>query len=187
MAEAVHKNSLDEDTRRFLPDEVFESLEEARQTIDFLMLQYGSLEGPQVYPLITKKEGANIGYVQLVPLELEAADEEKSGDSDSKTGTADCRHSKKKKAWEIGYHIAKKYTGQGYATEAVKAFLPLMAEQLNLKEVYGICLSENLASKRVLQKCGFELIYEGAGFYKAQAREIFKGLWRNPQFKDKNE
>lgn len=159
MAEAVHKNSLDEDTRRFLPDEVFESLEEARQTIDFLMSQYGSFEGPQVYPLITKKEGANIGYVQLVPLELE---------------TADGEH----KAWEIGYHIAKKYTGQGYATEAVKAFLPFMAKHLNLKEVYGICLSENLASKRVLQKCGFELIYEGAGFYKGQAREIFKGLWQ---------
>lgn len=187
MAEAVHKNSLDEDTRRFLPDEVFESLEEARQTIDFLMSQYGSLEGPQVYPLITKEDGANIGYVQLVPLELEAAD----GDSDGKVGatdgkhlnnsrggTADCSQSKKKKTWEIGYHIAKKYTGQGYATEAVKAFLPFMAEQLNLKEVYGICLSENLASKRVLQKCGFELLYEGAGFYKAQAREIFKGLWQ---------
>ena len=27
MAESVYKNSLDEDTRRFLPDEVFESVE----------------------------------------------------------------------------------------------------------------------------------------------------------------
>ena len=29
MAEAVHLNSLDEDTRRFVPDEVFETVEEA--------------------------------------------------------------------------------------------------------------------------------------------------------------
>lgn len=195
MAAAVHKNSLDDDTRCFLPDEVFESSEETRQTIDFLMSQYGSFDGPQVYPLITKKEGGNIGYVQLVPLELEEAD----GDSDGKVGatdgkllnnsrggTADCSQSKKKKTWEIGYHIAKKYTGRGYATEAVKVFLPFMAKLLGLKEVYGICLAENLASKRVLQKCGFEFLYEGAGFYKGQSREIFKGLWRNPLSREKN-
>ncbi len=188
MAAAVQKNSLDEDTRRFLPDEVFESPEEARQTIDFLMSQYGNNDGPQVYPLITKEEGENIGYVQLVPLELEEAD----GDSDGKllnnstAGATDCSQSKKKKTWEIGYHIAKKYTGRGYTTEAVKVFLPFMAEQLGLKEVYGICLAENLASKRVLQKCGFEFLYEGAGFYKGQAREIFKGIWRNPISREKN-
>ena len=29
MAEVVHLNSLDEDTRRFVPDEVFETIEEA--------------------------------------------------------------------------------------------------------------------------------------------------------------
>ena len=29
MAEDVHKNSLDEDTRRFVPDEVFETVVEA--------------------------------------------------------------------------------------------------------------------------------------------------------------
>ncbi len=197
MAAAVHKNSLDDDTRRFLPDEVFESPEEARQTIDFLMSQYGSFNGPQVYPLITKEEGENIGYVQLVPLELE--EEKADGDSDGKVGatdgkllnnsrcgTTDCSHSKKRKTWEIGYHIAKKYTGRGFATEAVKVFLPFMAEQLELKEVYGICLAENLASKRVLQKCGFELLFEGAGFYKGQEREIFKGVWRNPLCKEEN-
>ena len=35
MAEDVHKNSLDEDTRRFVPDEVFETVEEAKETIEF--------------------------------------------------------------------------------------------------------------------------------------------------------
>ncbi len=29
MAEAVHRNSLDADNRRFVPDEVFETVEEA--------------------------------------------------------------------------------------------------------------------------------------------------------------
>ena len=44
MAQAVHQNSLDEDTRRFLPDEVFETVEDAAETINFLIsenwLQY---------------------------------------------------------------------------------------------------------------------------------------------------
>ncbi|MBQ2329690.1 MAG: hypothetical protein II387_02955, partial [Oscillospiraceae bacterium] len=50
MAQAVHMNSLDEDTRRFVPDEVFETVEEAAETIDFLSSQYGGTEGPLVYP-----------------------------------------------------------------------------------------------------------------------------------------
>ena len=37
MAQAVHENSLDEDNRRFVPDEGFETVEDAAETIDFLM------------------------------------------------------------------------------------------------------------------------------------------------------
>ena len=50
--------------------------------------------------------------------------------------------------WEIGYHVAKAYTGKGYATEAVKAFLPVISEQVGITEVYGIRLLENAASGR---------------------------------------
>ena len=34
MAQAVHENSLDEDNRRFVPDEVFETVEEAARLMD---------------------------------------------------------------------------------------------------------------------------------------------------------
>ena len=37
MAQAVHENSLDDDNRRFVPDEVFETVEDAAETIEFLM------------------------------------------------------------------------------------------------------------------------------------------------------
>ena len=60
MAQVVHENSLDDDTRRFLLDEVFETVDDARAAIDFLISQYGRFEGPQVYPLITKDENQNI-------------------------------------------------------------------------------------------------------------------------------
>ena len=41
MARDVHENSLDEDTRRFVPDEVFETEQEARNMIEELMKQIG--------------------------------------------------------------------------------------------------------------------------------------------------
>ena len=153
MAQTVYENSQDDDTRRFVPDEVYNSVEEAREAIEFLMSRYESTDGPFVYPVITNNEGKNIGYVQLCKLD---------------EGT-----------WEIGYHIPKNFTGKGYVTEAVKAFLPAMAKKLNIKEVYGICLAENLASVRVLEKCGFTQIYQGTGNYQGREVQIIKTIWKN--------
>jgi len=154
MAMDVHKNSLDDDTRRFVPDEVFETLEDAKETVEFLMSQYGSAEGPQVYAVVLKDGNKNIGYVQLVPI----------GEG----------------KWEIGYHIAKQYTCNGYATEAVTAFLPIMAEKSAIKEVYGIRLLENIASGCVLEKCGFENFFEGEGEgeYHDGIYKISKSVWK---------
>ena len=58
---------------------------------------------------------------------------------------------------KIGYHIAKVHTGNGYATEAVKAFLPVIAEKVGITEVYGIRLLENAASGRVLENVDLKL------------------------------
>lgn len=57
--------------------------------------------------------------------------------------------------WGLGYHIAKRCTGNGYATEAVSAFLPVIAKAANLTEIYGICLAENKASNAVMKNCYF--------------------------------
>lgn len=153
MAEAVHVNSLDADNRRFVPDEVFETLEEARETVDFLISRYDSADGPFVYPILLR-EGANIGYIQLVKVE---------------------------NGWEIGYHIAQPYTRRGYAAEAVRAFLPVIARQKDVRSVYGICLADNLASRRVLERCGFRFLYEGMGNYQGAEREILQTVWSADQ------
>ena len=152
MAQVVQENSVDDDNRRFVPDEVWETVEEAEETLEFLISQYGSFDGPLVYPIIVKDTKDNIGYVQLCPI------------NDGK--------------WEIGYHIAKKYTGNGYATEAVMAFLPVIAKQVGITEVYGICLSENKASIAVMKKCGFENMFSGIGLYQGTALEIVKNVWK---------
>lgn len=149
MAQDVHVNSLDEDNRKFVPDEVFETIEEASETIEFLMSQYETEDGPLVYPIITK-EGDNVGYVQLDPVD---------------------------DGWEIGYHVAKKFTGNGYATEAVRAFLPYIAEKKSLRVIWGICLKENTASVKVMVKCGFQNEFTGEGIYQGKKSEIVKNFW----------
>ena len=60
--------------------------------------------------------------------------------------------------WEIGYHIGAKYTKHGYATEAVSAFLPVIMERIGVTKMAGICLADNIASQKVMEKCGFILI-----------------------------
>lgn len=150
MAMDVLRNSQDEDTRRFVPDEVYNTEAEARDTLAFLISCYTGEEGPFVYPVFLKS-GENIGYVQLCALE---------------------------DGWEIGYHIAKQYTGKGYASEAVSAFLPIAMERLGLSCVYGVCLSENAASRRVLEKCGFHLLYEGQGSYQGESRSICRYAYK---------
>lgn len=151
MAEAVHLNSLDADNRRFVPDEVFETVEDAAETVEFLMGCYESGEGPLVYPVLLK-DGTCIGYVQAVPFE--------DG------------------AWEIGYHIGGAYTKRGYATEAVRAFLPVIMERLKIKEIAGVCLAENMASRKVMERCGFEKLFEGQGNYQGEDRRICKYIYR---------
>ena len=150
MAESVHINSLDEDNRRFVPDEVFETVEEAAETVEFLMGCYTSGEGPLVYPVLLKN-GTYIGYVQAVPFD---------------DGT-----------WEIGYHIGGNYTKQGYATEAVTAFLPIVMKQIGITEITGICLAENVASVKVMERSGFTKLYEGNGNYQGQERAICKFIY----------
>ena len=143
MAKELHLNSLDEETRKYLPDEVFEDIEEAKETIEYLISRIKSDNGPYVYAIMLEKK--MIGYVQLVYLEDD---------------------------YEIGFHIGEKYRKQGYATEALQLFLPKIMKDKHLKVVEGVCLKENIASQRVLEKCNFELVYEGRGHYQGTRQEI---------------
>ncbi|MDR2515523.1 MAG: GNAT family N-acetyltransferase [Christensenellaceae bacterium] len=143
MARSVWRHSLDEGNREFMPDEVFETLGEARKAIAGLIAAYGSARAPQVYPVVLKG-GAQIGHVEAAPIAL---------------------------GWEVGYHIAAEQAGKGYATEALQAFLPAIMGELKLERIYGICRADNTASRRVLEKCGFELEFEGSAPYHG-------GQWR---------
>lgn len=61
-------------------------------------------------------------------------------------------------ALEIGYYIAASYRQQGYAFEATKAVVDWALAQPSVQSVSASCDRTNLASKRVLEKLGMELI-----------------------------
>ena len=56
---------------------------------------------------------------------------------------------------EIGYGILEEYQGQGYATEAVNAISTWAFQETNVKAIEAETDNENIASRRVLEKCGF--------------------------------
>jgi 8-oxo-dGTP diphosphatase len=56
---------------------------------------------------------------------------------------------------ETGYWIGKAYWGHGYATEALRYFVPLLFAHLDVPKLYATVRTENAASGRVLEKAGF--------------------------------
>lgn len=73
----------------------------------------------------------------------------------------------------IGYWIGKPFIKQGYMTESVKGILPEIFVEQRFHRLEAACLPHNLASIRVLEKCGFQ--QEG------YAREYLKiaGKWQD--------
>jgi len=71
----------------------------------------------------------------------------------------------------LGYWIGQRFAGRGLGTAAVRAMVTYAFDELNLHRLEAACVSANAASRRVLEKTGFEI--EG------QARAYLKinGVW----------
>jgi [ribosomal protein S5]-alanine N-acetyltransferase len=59
----------------------------------------------------------------------------------------------------LAYYIARKYWGNGYATEAGKAFVDFGFDELKLKRIVTSIQAGNEASVSVIKKLGFTLDY----------------------------
>jgi RimJ/RimL family protein N-acetyltransferase len=69
---------------------------------------------------------------------------------------------------EVTYWLGREYWGQGLATEALRAYLTIHTQ----RPVYGRAASDNHASLRVLEKCGFQRLGTERGFANARGTEI---------------
>ena len=60
-----------------------------------------------------------------------------------------------KRMAKVAYRLSPKFWGQGIATEALSGIVRICFEEMELQRLWTEVHSENLASVRVLEKCGF--------------------------------
>jgi RimJ/RimL family protein N-acetyltransferase len=65
---------------------------------------------------------------------------------------------------EVSYRLGKRYWGKGIATQALSEFLG----HVPLRPLYARAANDNIASIRVLEKCGFTITGEDKGFSNAR-------------------
>lgn len=69
---------------------------------------------------------------------------------------------------EVSYWIDRKQWGKGIATKALSLFL----DEQKVRPLYARVAKDNVASRRVLEKCGFVLEGHDRGFAPAREQEI---------------
>jgi RimJ/RimL family protein N-acetyltransferase len=69
---------------------------------------------------------------------------------------------------EITYWLGKAYWGKGVASKALLSFLTLV----EIRPLFARVAKDNIASIRVLEKCGFTVAGEDQGYANARGREI---------------
>jgi len=86
---------------------------------------------------------------------------------------------------EVGYAVLPDYWGHGYATEITRISLEVGFE-MGLRRIIGIAQVANLASRRVMEKCGMVLEVETASpdgingvRYAIEANRSFSGRKNN--------
>ncbi|MFC3073998.1 GNAT family N-acetyltransferase [Shinella pollutisoli] len=57
---------------------------------------------------------------------------------------------------ELGYWLGEPYWNRGYATEAAQAVTDMVFRTRDVEQIDARCRVMNIASRRVIQKCGFQ-------------------------------
>ena len=87
---------------------------------------------------------------------------------------------------EIGYWLGVDHWGNGFATEAVRAVIDYAFEEHVIDELFAGARVTNPASRRVLEKCGFQ--WTGVGLYRFVALgsstpvdrfKLNRGIWQS--------
>ena len=69
------------------------------------------------------------------------------------------QYSARNSAKLINYALSEAYWGKGYMTEAVRRVVKYAFEEMGTEVLTAFHFPDNMRSKRVLEKCGFQ--YEG--------------------------
>ncbi|HHX25563.1 MAG TPA: GNAT family N-acetyltransferase [Firmicutes bacterium] len=147
-AEVIFYFSQEESLKQWLPDQVYSNIDEAKETLEFMISKYPHKELPFVLAVVEKESNELVGHVGL---------------------------SRIKQGIEIGYAIGKQHQNKGYASEAVAAFSDWGKRDFGIKEIYGVVDSENHASIKVLENAGFRFVRDDVEgeFGKGRCRKTY--------------
>ena len=153
-APAFHAYMSDPDAMR-LTSMLPISLELAQEIVDRIVAsQVGTAAPPTSFAIALQSGGPLIGNCRL-------------GRDEDEREVAD-----------VAYFLNPRHWRQGYATEAVRALIDYGFERLGLRRVYAVCVPENVASRRVMEKVGMRaedpLTYyaEQGHFYRGEFRDV---------------
>lgn len=136
----IFQMSQEASLARFLPDQVYSDREEAAQVLETLIAFYDDQDHPGSKPyvlgVVLNSTGELVGHVGLSPIE---------------------------RGIEIGYAVAEKHQGRGFARQAVAEMLRVVQGAASVPEIYGIVDPDNLPSRKVLERCGFSRVGREAG------------------------
>ena len=85
-------------------------------------------------------------------------------ENDHVIGSIDYKYVPRDGLTEVGYGLNGAYTGHGYMTEALRAFLQF-GKDLGIKTVRADTLPENVKSQNVLKRCGFTFLKEDGNLW----------------------
>jgi RimJ/RimL family protein N-acetyltransferase len=74
----------------------------------------------------------------------------------------------------LAYWIDRAFWGRGIATRALTLFL----QEARERPVYARVVEDNLGSRRVLEKCGFQIRGNARGFANARGHEVTELIFR---------
>lgn len=138
-AQCLYENHLEEEVKKWIPNESYSDIEEAQDAINFYVDCVNNRHLPYVLAVELKQTGELIGDTGVNEVE-------------GKTDEV-----------EIGYVICQKHSGKGYATELLKAMTEFMVSAFGMSVLYGRVMHGNNASVRVLEKNGYKFVTEEFG------------------------
>ena len=138
-AQQLYENHMDEEVRKWFPNECYADLEEAQDAIRFYAdcVEHGRL--PFVLGVELKSTEELIGDAGISEVE-------------GKPGET-----------EVGYCIGQKHRGKGYATELLRAISGFVVSRFGISVIWGRVVSGNEASVKVLEKSGYQFVRKEFG------------------------
>ena len=144
---------MDQNAMRYLPDIYCKTEEEVDRNLRTAIQEARHLERMKYYFAIEERE--HVRYIGEIGFTRET-------DWNANGGIVN-----------LGYFILPECWGNGYVTEAALAVIDFAFSNCNVHKITTGCLKENVASERVMQKCG---MMQEAEFKKHVCHE---GRWKD--------